>query len=287
MRTLSIATAGVALVLAGCAGTELEDTRNLNVQGGSFDQSLYQGYVDRSDHEYGYGDYESSDLFARRAQRVAAGEQVLPLQIRGDRAQREEGTRMLEQKMPELGQARQNLMSALQNGGRQEAPQPTAAAQVAFDCWLEETQPEHVETCKQQFRSAIQTAQAQMEPEQTAEAPETTEPAQTAPQRTVLYFDFDESHLRNRGDSKVDRLENRLGGDAQVAVTGHADRAGPKAYNQELSLRRAQQVAQALVNDGVARDDISIAARGESQPAVPTGDGVREQDNRRVVINVK
>jgi OOP family OmpA-OmpF porin len=190
--------------------------------------------------------------------------------------------------MPDIGNARQNLMSTLQNGGRQEAPQPTANAQVAFDCWLEETQPEHIENCKQQFRSAIQTAQAQMQPEQTAEpAPEPTEPEQTAPQRTVLYFDFDQSHLRNRGERQVNRLENRLGGDAQVAVTGHADRAGPKAYNQELSLRRAQQVAQALVNEGVARNDISIAARGESQPAVPTGDGVREQDNRRVVINVK
>jgi len=68
------------------------------------------------------------------------------------------------------------------------------------------------------------------------------------------------------------------------AVTGHADRAGSEAYNMELSLRRANAVRAALVARGVSPDSITVAGRGETEPDVPTADGVEEQVNRRVRI---
>ena len=51
-----------------------------------------------------------------------------------------------------------------------------------------------------------------------------------------------------------------------------------------LSLRRANAVRDELVREGVAASDISIVALGESHPMVPTADGVREAQNRRVEI---
>jgi OOP family OmpA-OmpF porin len=70
-------------------------------------------------------------------------------------------------------------------------------------------------------------------------------------------------------------------------VAGHADKSGTAAYNQGLSLRRANNVAAELVRLGVPRTAISISAFGDTKPLVPTAAGVREPQNRRVEIILK
>ena len=70
----------------------------------------------------------------------------------------------------------------------------------------------------------------------------------------------------------------------RIDVTGHADRAGSARYNDRLSRRRANSVKQGLIANGVPEKDIIIYARGEREPLVPTRDGVREPQNRRVEI---
>ena len=70
----------------------------------------------------------------------------------------------------------------------------------------------------------------------------------------------------------------------RIELTGHADRSGPRTYNQGLSQRRADAVSAELVRLGIARAEIGISARGEDDPLVPTPDGVREPQNRRVEI---
>jgi outer membrane protein OmpA-like peptidoglycan-associated protein len=54
-----------------------------------------------------------------------------------------------------------------------------------------------------------------------------------------------------------------------------------------LSLRRANAVKDSLVREGVPASAITVIGRGESNPLVPTGDGVREPQNRRVEIVVQ
>ena len=73
-------------------------------------------------------------------------------------------------------------------------------------------------------------------------------------------------------------------GAARVVATGHADRSGPENYNMALSLRRANAVKDSLIRNGVPAGAIQVVGRGESQPLVPTADGVREPQNRRVEI---
>ncbi|EFH11182.1 OmpA family protein, partial [Teichococcus cervicalis] len=70
----------------------------------------------------------------------------------------------------------------------------------------------------------------------------------------------------------------------RIEVAGHADRSGSPQYNQRLSQRRADAVAAELVRQGVSRSAITVQAFGESRPLVPTADGVREPQNRRVEI---
>jgi OOP family OmpA-OmpF porin len=76
-------------------------------------------------------------------------------------------------------------------------------------------------------------------------------------------------------------------GDARIIVTGHADTSGPPAYNMALSLRRANAVRDALVREGVPAAAITVVGKGESEPLVRTGDGVREPQNRRVEIVIR
>lgn len=68
-------------------------------------------------------------------------------------------------------------------------------------------------------------------------------------------------------------------------VAGHADTSGSTAYNQNLSEARAKNVADLLHNAGVPAETMTVQAFGETRPAVPTPDGVREPLNRRVEVN--
>ena len=72
----------------------------------------------------------------------------------------------------------------------------------------------------------------------------------------------------------------------KVIVVGHTDTSGSDAYNVRLSERRAKAVADALVGSGVAQTALSVDWKGESQPAVATGDGVKEPLNRRSTIDI-
>jgi OmpA-OmpF porin, OOP family len=69
-----------------------------------------------------------------------------------------------------------------------------------------------------------------------------------------------------------------------LQVTGFTDTSGSRGYNQRLSERRANAVAAALEHLGVARSDMVVAGRGQNDLRVPTPDGVREPQNRRVEI---
>jgi outer membrane protein OmpA-like peptidoglycan-associated protein len=120
-----------------------------------------------------------------------------------------------------------------------------------------------------------------------APAPVAAPAAAPAPARTFLvFFDFDRADLTDRARAIIaEAAQNaQRTGAARIEVAGHADRSGTPQYNQRLSERRAQAVAAELERRGVARSALSIQAFGESRPLVPTADGVREPQNRRVEI---
>jgi outer membrane protein OmpA-like peptidoglycan-associated protein len=111
--------------------------------------------------------------------------------------------------------------------------------------------------------------------------------AAPAPARTYLvFFDWDRADLTSRAREIIaEAAENsRRVQVTRIEVQGHADRSGSDAYNLRLSRRRADAVSAELVARGVPRGIITIQAFGESRPLVPTADGVREPQNRRVEI---
>jgi outer membrane protein OmpA-like peptidoglycan-associated protein len=102
----------------------------------------------------------------------------------------------------------------------------------------------------------------------------------------VVYFGFNETNLTDAARETLDAViaaVNALGTSA-LSVVGHTDTVGSDGYNQGLSENRANRVANALSSRGVPAGGMTLAGRSENDPAVNTGDNVREPLNRRVEI---
>ena len=104
----------------------------------------------------------------------------------------------------------------------------------------------------------------------------------------VVFFDWDRSNLSQESLNTIKRASDlfKSRGRGRISVLGYTDTSGPKTYNMALSLRRANAVKDALVRNGVPAQWIKVIGVGESALWVQTGDGVREPQNRRVVIEV-
>ena len=102
----------------------------------------------------------------------------------------------------------------------------------------------------------------------------------------LVFFDWDRDTITQDGMTIIRQAANayKSGAPVQIQVTGYADRSGSPGYNQRLSERRANNVAGALARLGVSRNDMAVGGRGENDNRVPTADGVREPQNRRVEI---
>jgi OOP family OmpA-OmpF porin len=113
-------------------------------------------------------------------------------------------------------------------------------------------------------------------------------PPTTAPQATsfMVFFDWDRSNLSAQALQTIKQAAQafKSKGSARITATGHTDTSGPENYNMALSLRRANAVKDALVREGVPATAIAVIGRGEQGLLVPTPDGVREPQNRRVEI---
>ncbi|MBO0737432.1 MAG: OmpA family protein [Alphaproteobacteria bacterium] len=117
-----------------------------------------------------------------------------------------------------------------------------------------------------------------------AEAPA---PPPPPPAREFLvFFDWDRADITPAGMDIVRQAAAayKAGGSVRIQVTGYTDLSGSAGYNQRLSLRRANNIANALAGFGVARSDMAVSGRGANDPRVPTAQGVREPQNRRVEI---
>ena len=111
-------------------------------------------------------------------------------------------------------------------------------------------------------------------------------PPPAAPRNYLVFFDFNKSDLTPDAVGIVDKAAQNAESAhvTQLTVTGHTDTVGSDAYNMRLSRRRAESVASQLEKDGIPSSEIEIVAKGKRDLLVPTGDGVREPQNRRVQI---
>ncbi len=111
-------------------------------------------------------------------------------------------------------------------------------------------------------------------------------PLVAAPRNYLVFFDFNKSDLTPQAVGIVDRAAANAAPAkvTEIQVTGHTDTVGSDAYNMRLSRRRAESVAVQLEKDGIPSSEIEIVAKGKRDLLVPTADGVKEPQNRRVQI---
>jgi len=102
------------------------------------------------------------------------------------------------------------------------------------------------------------------------------------------FFDFDKSTLKPAGKAKLDDLVGKVKGinlEVIIAV-GHTDSVGSDAYNQKLSVRRAEAVKAYLVSKGIEKNRIYTEGKGEKQPVADNKTNEGRAKNRRVEIEV-
>ena len=275
-------------VLGGCAvassGYDIAKMRAAQSTGSAFTQGLAGEYRHLMDFEADdMYDWRDADHYALKGLRAAAGEAVEPDAI----ASRD----LPADKVGELTTARAELVQLLDASAREKAPQEAAVAQASFDCWMEQQeenfQEDHIAACRDKYQAAMEKLRAAMKPAAKAEpAPEPAPAPAMAPKPFVVFFGFDKADITDAASQTIDdalATAKKIGA-TDFSVTGHADRAGSDDYNSALSLRRSNAVRDALIARGVGEAQVSVAGRGEADPAVPTADGVQEQANRRVQI---
>lgn len=105
----------------------------------------------------------------------------------------------------------------------------------------------------------------------------------------TLYFlgDSDDLTVDSRAQAPAILAEIAARPAAEVVVTGHTDRLGETAYNDELSRARARAIRDQLIALGFEPVRLSFRGRGEREPLVPTADEIGEPRNRRVEIMVR
>ena len=107
---------------------------------------------------------------------------------------------------------------------------------------------------------------------------------------TAALFDFDSDVLKEEGKVALHELGDSIKAkDAKVVdidIIGHTDSTGPEDYNQGLSERRAQSVADYLVTEGIDANIIDVSGQGESNPIASNDTREGRAENRRVDVNV-
>ena len=102
------------------------------------------------------------------------------------------------------------------------------------------------------------------------------------------FFDFDKYVLKPEGRAKLDDLVSKIK-DVNLEViiaVGHTDWIGTVAYNQKLSVRRAESVKAYLVSKGIEKNRVYTEGKGEKQPVADNKTAEGRAKNRRVEIEV-
>jgi OOP family OmpA-OmpF porin len=103
-------------------------------------------------------------------------------------------------------------------------------------------------------------------------------------------FDFDKAVLKEEGKVALHELDDEIKAKGakvvDIDVIGHTDSTGPEDYNLDLSVRRAQAVADYIISEGIDASIIDVSGEGESNPIASNATREGRAENRRVDIHV-
>lgn len=156
--------------------------------------------------------------------------------------------------------------------------------------------PPPAETCDRRCQDSIAAARAREDSiararaaeEESRRAREAAVAAARSALAAKIFFDYDQSDIRNdaRGilDAKLPVL--RANPAVRLRISGHADERGSDAYNLALSQRRAAMAKKYLTDNGIDPARIEIVGYGEERPATQGGDESAYSQNRRAEFEI-
>jgi outer membrane protein OmpA-like peptidoglycan-associated protein len=103
-----------------------------------------------------------------------------------------------------------------------------------------------------------------------------------------LLFDFDSDAIRGNAGANLDELARSLDkyDGSNLLIVGHTDDVGSAAYNQDLSVRRADSARRYLISRNVDPNRIDTQGRGESEPVASNASEAGRARNRRVEVAI-
>lgn len=263
--------------LSACSSAISDKAAGLKPVDDKFLAALQAEYVALMNAENDEKDFNDADHFALKAIDAAGGKPVKPDAYNSRKLP--SGTAAA------LKAAEKRIKKAIKGGADIYAPGQMAKAQAMYDCWLQEQeenhQPDHIRACRLAYLDAM-------------DAVDEAKPVKKAaakPKKKVflgpfyIYFPFNGDNPEDPFNEEIFSLiisTAKKAGDKKLHIVGHTDRAGSSEYNMDLSERRAINVSLVLTERGMKAKSMKYSFQGEDNPATPTKDGVRSDNNRRV-----
>ena len=296
---------GPSLVVGG----DQDRARALTPVADPFQQALVDGYVKNADDEYDQANYRTADLYYLKAIATANGQNTVMEQpsfwtvATGDRAQGLHGADK------QSAESMRGNLAPWVAANKQINPHGAAMQQLKYDCWIEqmsEQQYNQAALCGPTMQTAAVAAPAPVAaPQQPStvslclQDPSGYSENGTLCRVSVVNFAFDRYDLMRPGQASVggqtaaeqtaeiDQILRQVETikPARVDVMGRTDSSGTDAYNYGLSDCRARSVVAELRDRGLpASVETRIIPMGQTDLILPTGDGVREAQNRVVMV---
>jgi OmpA-OmpF porin, OOP family len=227
---------GILVTVDGACTTVLAPERTAAI-GPPFNEALKERYLELGSSRWQEGSWAFLH-FRDKARSAMLGDLVYPDRV----------TFVPRGPQDELIEERERLLLFLDAGARELVPEDAAEAQVAFDCWLSDVKASGQldSGCRETFESALgRTEQAVL-----AELPQTY----------VVPFESGSDMLGGDGLNVARAVP--LVEPAQIEVVGYADPWGTTSANDELSQRRAENMAAALQRAGVSAQLLNVQSRG-------------------------
>ena len=265
----------------------------------TFQQHLLYNYKNNASFEAEkMHDWNSAKLYSEKALRAFDGENIYPEKINYWK---------LSTEIAKDIQTGYNNLLSIYDEAIIKNPKNLAKAISSLDCWAEQEEEKwqtwDIDKCKNDFHAAMHdiynllaeedereevTKVTEQEVEKT-ETPQVVIVTENEKKEVmqIIYFDFDNSKLsevsKNTLFDFLDKNKKKL---SRYIIFGHTDTKGHDKYNMDLSIKRAGSVKQALLDQGIASDDISILGKGESELAIDTPDNTKHPANRRAEVKI-
>src|SRR3989338_3097194 len=227
----------------------------------------------------------ASDYFAKKGLKIAAGEEFVPENPMGwkaDLGQMEEMI-LMQKRLENILHSNSHVTFYL--------PIQTAHLSYLYDCWISRESKvifrnSELAECRERFVKLLDEIEHYIVYLKKDKTPK-VEIKEPEFERFEILFDFNNFKLNDRASKelvKILKYLKTLNGDFRILLVGNADRAGLELYNQNIALDRADVIKNYLIKNGVAKDLVELRSVGEDFPDIITKDGMQQQVNRTVGI---